>query len=61
MDLSSLRLQPSEVAEVAWATAEEILQMIREKRFVPLQEGYVRFVFGLRQGGILLPESEWPR
>ena len=61
VDLSSLRLQPSEVAEVAWATAEEILQMIREKRFVPLQEGYVRFVFGLRQGGILLPESEWPR
>ena len=61
VDLSSLRLQPSEVAEVAWATAEEILQMIQEKRFVPLQEGYVRFVFGLRQGGILLPESEWPR
>lgn len=61
VDLSSLRLQPSEVAEVAWATAEEILQVIQEKRFVPLQEGYVRFVFGLRQGGILLPESEWPR
>lgn len=61
VDLSTLRLQPSEVAEVAWATAEEILKLIREKRFVPLQEGYVRFVFGLPQGGILLPETEWPR
>ena len=61
VDLSALRLEPSEVAEVAWATAEEIVRLIREKRFVPLQEGYVRFVFGLRQCGILLPESEWPR
>lgn len=61
VDLSTLRLEPSEVAEAAWATAEEILQLIAEKRFVPLQEGYVRFVFGLRQGGILLPESAWPR
>ena len=33
-DLSSLHLQTSELAEVRWATQEEIHQMIRENLFV---------------------------
>lgn len=46
--LESLTLQPEEVAEVKWAAREEIVQMIREGRFIPYHEDLIGWLFSLR-------------
>ncbi len=43
--LSDLRLQPEEVAQVRWATRQEIKKMQENGTFIPYQEGFLDFLF----------------
>lgn len=45
LDETSLKLQPEEVAQVKWASAEEIKAMIREGIFIPYHEALVDLIF----------------
>ena len=44
-DLSSLRLQESEVQAIRWAGLEEILSMIDQGTFIPYGKEFIRFLF----------------
>ncbi len=48
VDINSLQLQPSEVAEVRWATEEEILEMMKQKEFVLYKSSFISLLFFLR-------------
>ncbi len=53
-----LVLQPEEVAEVRWASEEEILRMRAEGRFTPFRTDYLRLLFRLREhGDVMDPED----
>ena len=47
LDPSSLELQSSEVSQVAYATREDILAMIRDGSFVPYKESFVNLLFDM--------------
>ncbi|MBQ7784419.1 MAG: NUDIX domain-containing protein, partial [Oscillospiraceae bacterium] len=47
-DLSSLKLQYEEVQAVKWADMDEILTLIREKRFIPYNESVIGLLFHFR-------------
>ena len=47
-DLSSLKLQESEVAEVKWASLDEVRQMLREGTFVPYFPGLIELLWQVR-------------
>ena len=57
VDLSSLRLQPEEVADARWATREEVLAMLADGRFVPYHEGLIELLFAMREKTDGLRES----
>lgn len=48
VDIRQCVLQPEEVAEVKWATLEEILSMIDAGTFVPYRKNLIRLYFDLR-------------
>ncbi len=48
IDLSSLKLQYEEVQAVKWADMDEILTLIREKRFIPYSESVIGLLFHFR-------------
>ena len=48
VDLDSLKLQESEVAEVKWATEEEILEMLKKKEFVLYKTSFISLLYFLR-------------
>jgi isopentenyldiphosphate isomerase len=48
VDIDSLTLQPTEVAEVRWATEEEILEMMKQKEFVLYKSSFISLLFFLR-------------
>ncbi len=50
IDLSTLRLQESEVQAVDYATYEEILEMMNDGRFIPYHESFVKLLFDFRAG-----------
>lgn len=45
---SDLTLQKEEVQAVRWASLEEILDMLRRGTFIPYPEGFLRFLFDMR-------------
>lgn len=47
--LSALRLQAEEVAQVRWATLEEVLALRREGRFLAYPETFLRYLFESRE------------
>lgn len=47
-DLSSLVLQETEVAEVKWASREEVRQMLRDGSFVPYFPGLIDLLWDVR-------------
>ena len=47
VDIDGLKLSYDEVAQVKWATKEEILFMIKDGNFVPYQEGLIELCFSL--------------
>lgn len=48
LDLSALVLQEEEVAEVRYATEEEAEAMRAEGSFIPYPQGFLRFLFAMR-------------
>lgn len=48
IDLSTLKLQQTEVSEVKWMTEEEILKMNETGEFIPYQESYLKLLFVFR-------------
>lgn len=49
VDETKLRLQPEEVAEVRWASREEILAMIEENTFIPYYPELIGLLFSMRR------------
>ena len=45
MDLASLQLQKEEVQAVRWASKGEILRMIEDGRFIPLDKSLIEYLF----------------
>jgi len=48
VDLTTLRLQESEVQAVKWAGKEEILAMLSDGRFIPYHKAFVELLFALK-------------
>lgn len=48
LDLEMLTLQKEEVRAVRWASLEEILDMLGRGTFIPYPEGFLRFLFDMR-------------
>lgn len=54
VDLNTLILQQEEVQSVKWATKEEIIELIKENKFIPYCEEFISLLFDLRlKRGIL--------
>lgn len=49
LDLEDLTLQKEEVLAVRWASLEEILDMLDRGTFIPYPEGFLRFLFDMRE------------
>lgn len=48
IDISSLKLQYSEVQGVKWESRDEIISMIKEGSFIPYAESFIDFLYHLR-------------
>lgn len=48
LELDALTLQKEEVRAVRWAALEEILDMLERGSFIPYPEGFLRFLFDMR-------------
>lgn len=53
VDTASLSLQPEEVAEVRWASRDEILSMIDSGEFIPYEKSLISILFFLSKNGSL--------
>lgn len=49
VELSELTLQAEEVKSVRWASCEEILTLLEERRFCPNQRGMIELLFELNE------------
>ena len=56
VDIKSLKLQESEVRDVAWADCGTVIKMIREGEFIPYKEDFIRILFGLSKPTFLQTE-----
>lgn len=59
VDEKSLTLQPEEVQAVKWASEEEILQMIKEKTFIPYHPAMIGYLFHMSKGHNSHTEADW--
>lgn len=50
IDLSTIRLQPTEVKSVRYATIDEIIELMDRGEFIPYHESFIHLLFDLRQG-----------
>lgn len=48
VDLTTLRLQESEVQAVRWASEAEVLAMLSDGRFIPYHRAFIELLFALR-------------
>ena len=48
VDLTTLHLQESEVQAVRWASEEDILAMLADRRFIPYHQAFIQLLFALR-------------
>ena len=48
-DLDSLSIQKEEVAEIRWASLDEILAMKRSGKFIPYQNGFLELLASMHQ------------
>ena len=53
VDIDSLALQPEEVAEIRWASCDEILSMIDSGEFIPYEKSLISMLFFLSGHGSL--------
>ncbi len=49
VDISTLRLQESEVQAVKYATLDEIFDMMNEGSFIPYHESFIQLLFDMRK------------
>ena len=49
MELSTLQLQYEEVAQVKWATQEEVHQMLDDGTFIPYHKSLIDLLFDMRE------------
>ena len=49
IDLNDLKIQVEEVQSVTWATKEEILQLIEEKKFINYCPGFIELLFFMKE------------
>lgn len=49
LDPEELTLQKEEVHAARWASLEEILDMLKDGTFIPYPEGFLRFLFDMRE------------
>ena len=49
VDLSTLQLQYEEVAQVKWATQEEVHQMLDDGTFIPYHKSLIDLLFDMRE------------
>lgn len=49
IDITALTLQESEVEKVAWATKDEILEMIRTKEFISYAPAFIEMLYHLKE------------
>ncbi len=50
VDLAEVVPQPTEVAEVRYATRAEIHELLCEGRFIPYHDSFIDFLFDMRKG-----------
>lgn len=50
VDTSKLEIQESEVSAVKYATRDEVIEMLREGRFVPYKESFINLIFDMNEG-----------
>lgn len=55
IDLAGLRLQPEEVSEAAWASREEVLEMLESGAFIPYRRSLIELLFDMRGQMGMLP------
>ena len=48
LDISTLKLQESEVQAASWASLEEIQELIGENKFIPYRKGLIQLLFNLK-------------
>lgn len=48
VDLTTLRLQESEVQAVRWASEQDILDMLEDGRFIPYHRAFIQLLFAMR-------------
>jgi len=58
VDIDSLQLGQDEVAEVRWATKQEIFDMMDDGRFIPVQKGSIELCFALIEKRSTLTHEE---
>ena len=58
VDINSLQLGYDEVAQVKWATKQEIYDMMESGIFAPLQNGIIELYFGLNEKRSTLTRDE---
>ena len=59
IDINNLKLATDEVQSVTWASKEEILQLISERKFINFSKGFIEFLFFLNENeGDLIGQLE---
>lgn len=58
VDINSLKLQPEEVRDVKWADCQTVLQMIKDREFIPYKEEFIKILFGLNKPTFLQTEVQ---
>ena len=48
LDETKLALQKEEVSAVRWVTLEELLAMVKSGEFIPYPDGFLEFLFSMR-------------
>lgn len=61
VDIASLTLQESEVAQVRWASREEVLEMAQNGTFVPYRETILNLIFEHVGYGAHRQKPDWKR
>lgn len=61
VEISSLKLQESEVQNAKWASLEEIKTMIDEKSFIPYHKGLIEFLFFNSEKSGVHTKQDWTK
>lgn len=56
IDLTTLKLQESEVIDAKWASYDEIIEMIRNGEFITYIESYIKVLFDMRTSSDMYSE-----